>query len=257
MVPGTKSEYKVPDMFGRHRIGTVCLCLTALAALRAATAAPIPEYRAVYRIDYNGEVATGTEEVALSYDSAAGQYTFTVKDTVVKFPKRDRVLVMTFDLVNDGVRPSYLRWETGNCASCTQLYQFNWASGAVDLRSGGYRTVFRIGRAKGLVMSLAAVVALLPGRHELARLKGLLCKDSGDPVELATAVGVVHAQRRELRGGKEYSASDGDLWLARELGALPVRIESRAPGRKSETIEVTELQGIVTPADRGVAETPN
>jgi hypothetical protein len=257
VAPGTKSEYKVPDMFGRHRIATVCLCLTALAALRAATAAPIPEYRALYRVDYNDEVAAGTEEVALSYDSAASQYTLTVKDALVKFPQRDRVLVLTFDLLNDDVRPWSMRWETGNCATCTELYTFNWATGAVDVRRRGNRNVLPIGLYKSLVMYLGSVVARLPGRRELASLKGVLCKDSGDQVELTTAVGVVHAERREFRGGKAYPNSDVDLWLARELGGLPVRTESRAPGRRSKTMEVTQLYGIATPADHGVAETAN
>jgi hypothetical protein len=236
----------------RPRIAALASALGGLATLSAA-AAPIPEYRAAYRLDAGDEAAVGTEEVGLSYDAATGRYTLSVTDTEHKFPARARTVILTFDLVDDDVRPDTMRWEYGTCAVCTRIYLFDWARRGVEMRNRGYALRWSLSQKTNLVIYLAGVAALLPGRRELVGFEGAYFTESDGAVELATAVGRVHAERVALRGGKDATA-DADLWLARELGDLPVRMESRTPSKPAQTLELTELHGIGTVADRDVTE---
>lgn len=233
----------------RCTIAAIGLGVVALAAPPDTTAAPIPEYRALYRATVN-ETAAGTSEFSLSYDSSGEKYTLTIKD--VDERSRTYMTALEFDLADDGVRPLAYRQEKGRCVSCTYAVRFNWEEGRAEIKYQGTRLVVPVRRdkvaPKGLVFDLITMVAMLPGRRELAGFKGALSLESLGMVELATTVGPVHAEHLAYRGAKESDASD--LWLARELGDVPVRIELSS-GKSATMLELAELRGLALSPARG------
>ncbi|HZF29831.1 MAG TPA: hypothetical protein VE907_11975 [Gammaproteobacteria bacterium] len=231
----------------RSSIAAIGLGVIALAAPPVTVAAPIPEYRALYRTIVDG--ATVTADVSLSYDSVAGEYTLGWNG--VDESSHEYVTTLQFQLVEDKVRPVAYRQQWDKCAACysTIALRFNWETGRVESRFHGSRNVQPLSR--NLARDLATLVATLPGRRELEGFDDVLSADSLEMVELTTPIGPVHADRVVLRGAKQPHP-DGDVWLAHELEDLPVRIDLSS-GKTSMLLELAELRGIELSAVRGGA----
>ena len=218
-------------------IGLGVVALTAFAAPPAASAAPIPEFQASYSaVD---ETAASSADVSLSYASVAGKYTLVVKR--VDKTAREIEMTLRFDLVDDRVRPLTYRSRDSRCSSCTLTVSFDWDAGRFHRNTRGRDSVgsliARDGSPNGLVGDVAVFVAMLPGRRGLAGFDNALTVKSLGTVELATALGPVHAEGRALQGPPEAT-----FWLARELEHLPVRIQ--AFSLSFATVQLVELRGI-------------
>jgi hypothetical protein len=226
-------------------IGLGVVALIALAPPSATRAAPIPEYRASYRaID---ETAASSADVSLSYDSVAGSYTLVVKR--VDKTAREIETTLRFDLVDDRVRPLAYRSKDSRCASCTLTVRFAWDARGYHLNTRGNDSVgslvARDGSLSGFVGDVGLLVAMLPGRRGLAGFDNALTVKSLGTVELATALGPVHADGHALQGPPEAT-----LWLAQELEHLPVRIQAFSI-YSFATVQIVELQGIELSAAPG------
>jgi len=222
-------------------IAALGLGVVALSASPTSLAAPIPEYRALYRnVD---EGAPGSADVSLTYDSVAGRYTLIV--TRVDAVERESEKTLRFNLVDDKIRPLTYREEYGRCGSCTVAVTFDWDGRRYGHDSGGYQYVGllteRDGSPSRVVRDVAMLVANLPGRRELAGgFDDVLTEKSLGTVELTTPLGSVRADGRALRW------RDAAIWFARELDDLPVRIVAFGVG-----LELAELQGIELMVTRG------
>lgn len=221
-------------------VATICLGLVAFGSPQGATSAPIPEYRAVYRIT-TGEAVTGSADYSLSYDAAAATYTLEAKQFDEKSRQSGMTRKLEFVLVENGIRPLAYRREKGSCVACTAAVRFSWEARAAELRYKGVRRVVPL--RHDLVDELAELVAMLPGRYSLEGFGDAISSEPLGTLVLATALGPLKTERRALRG-----AVTSDVWLAQALDGLPVRIETSA--RKPSLWEVTELHGIGTPAAR-------
>jgi hypothetical protein len=219
------------------------LGLLALAVPPAAPAAPIPEYRALYRVAVD-DVDSGFADYSLSYDAVAGEYTL-----IERTGKESQyVATLQFVLVNDSVEPREYRKEVRGCATCTTAVRFNWATGRVEYKNRGSRLVVRLVEHDGwsdFLETLLGLTTMLPGRRELAGFDDALSVTFLGTDEVPTQLGPVRAERSELRAAKKRDVVD-ELWRAPDLADVPLRRRTDS-GKSTTTLELADLQGIDLP----------
>src|SRR5882672_2606847 len=211
-------RYQRPGRTMKAWLAIIGLGAAACGATPAAMAAPLPEYRAIYRpIDQTG---SRDARVSLRYDSASEEYTFIVS----RFDTFDHELVTTlqFHLVDDKIQPFAYRDENRACATCTEALRFNWIDRRVEYKTRGSRHVAALTTTyeplRTIVNDIAMLVTMLPGRRQLEGFEDLVSIRPLGTVELATTLGSVHVEGHALHG-----TTRSVVWLARELEDLPVR----------------------------------
>ncbi len=189
----------------------------------------------------------------MTYDSVAGTYTLIVMR--VDRTSGEIETTLRFDLVDDRVRPIAYREKSSRCSGCAITVSFAWDAGRFHYNTRGNDSlgslIARDGSPDSLVRVVAVFVAMLPGRRGLARFEYSLAGKPLGTVELATALGPLHAEGHALQG-----PPDATFWLSRDLEYLPVRIQAFSP-YSFATVQLVELSGIQLSAAAGAVASQN
>jgi hypothetical protein len=223
-----------------------------LATEQLAAADTVPEYRAVYRIDDHRAVGVGRMEIAVSRGAASDSYRFVAQVIETKRPDRPLVIEMSFRVVGDRVQPLELHMEQqAGRRPHTVGIEFDWtlhdAVLRYDERQQRYPLVAFDDRDERelrieVLEPLAGMLAFLPGRREIAGFDGVLSVQSFGAAEISLPMGLVPVERLVMHGkGDEMSL---EVWRARELADLPVRLFGPVMGRRATTMELMELEGL-------------
>jgi hypothetical protein len=249
--PPTGASQPTSEAQMKSPIAVLGFVLAAIAMPPTVLAAPIPEYRALYRaVD---ESDTASAEVSLSYDSVTAVYTLTFER--VDATAREFLRSLRFDVVDARVRPLTYRQQNGRCMSCTLTAEFDWNERRVDYYAGGGRRRGSLAERNGtpniVFRDVAMLVAMLPGRRELAGFYHVLAAETPSTAELVTAIGPVHAEERALRW-----TTDAAVWLAPQLEHLPVRMRAFGTALQIAELHGIELRPIVVPSSVEAAVRP-
>ena len=225
--------------------------ITAPPPSDEAAATPVPEYRAVYRLDDKRTVGAGRLEIAVSHDRTSDRYDLVATMIEVKRPERVLVEKMPFRLVGDRVQPLGVHMEERGRRVNTGTIEFNWALHEVILRFDEREERYPLitfqdrdeqGPPIAVLEPLAAMIALLPGSREIAGFDDVLSSESLGAADVSLPIGPLTVERFVLRGkGKDMSF---EVWRARELADLPVRVTGPVMVRNATTFELTELHGL-------------
>jgi hypothetical protein len=214
-------------------------------------AAPISEYRAVYRIDHKKTVGGGRLEIAVTHDRASDSYELVATAIEIKHPERVLVMKMPFRLVSDRVQPLELHIEDRGRPAFTAAIEFDWALHEIIGRFAGRVQRFPLvafedrdeqGQPIAVLEPLAGLIAFLPGSREIAGFDDVLASESLGAADVSLPIGSVAVERVVLRGMLKDTSLE--VWRALDFGDLPVRVTGPAMVRKATTFELTELHGI-------------
>lgn len=231
----------------------------SLATEPLAAAATMPEYRAVYRVDDHRKVGVGRMEIAVSHDGASDGYEFVAQVIETKRPEPPLVIEMSFRLVGDRVQPLEIHMEqqAGRRPHMVAI-EFDWtlhdAVLRYDERQRRYSLVAFDDRDERelrieVLEPLAAMVAFLPGRRELAGFDDVLPVQSFGAAEISLPMGLVPVERLVMHGeGDDMSL---EVWRARDFAGLPVRLLAPVMGERATTMELVELDGFERAAEGG------
>ena len=236
------------------------LLTTALVSQASASAiGDLPTYRAVYRVDRDGK-NSGTAEWSLTYDAERDVYCFvsslSVKG-VLRLALPEPILERAvFRYENGAIAPSEFFYEDGTRRGEESFYTaFDWPKNRAITIARGQRSDLEV--QPGVLDRATMYVALMrnlasgeaPRTYRLAdddTIKTYSYSRNGQET-ISTSVGTFATE--VLAQQREGSSRRLLLWLAPELGFLPVRMEQHENGRPDSisVLEHVEIDGIAEP----------
>jgi hypothetical protein len=251
----------VQNVITMFTLNAACASLLALTAACAGAEPPaIPDYAAVYQVTERNKTTTvGTIEVAIRYDGAAANHQLVARLTAEGLAK-PAVLRTFFRLVDGGlIRPLATRAEDG--APGGRVYEevkFDWDAGvAVTTKADGrtYKTPLDAKTAvaknnlQRLLQPVYQITLILPGRLRIAGFESRVEYVPAEPAEIETIFGALHTEAYVLH--VDGHPTPTKVWVAPELGNVPVRLEDQTSRREAEVDTLVELHGIERSAPVG------
>jgi hypothetical protein len=228
------------------------------AAMPAAASASeyLAPYRAVYRVERDGEVG-GRSEWTLSYEAANRRYRF-VSSTKVEGPlaivaPKPVVETADFEYENGAIVPLTFSYEDGTRSGERSFRTtFDWTEGQAYTAARGYSTQVEI--VAGVLDPVTVQMVLM---RDLAKEASNVQADhvyrfvDGESVSTLSfstggreVVGSAQIETRRIEQRREGSSRRTLLWLAPELEFLPIRIEIQDGLTASVfTLESVEIEG--------------
>jgi hypothetical protein len=241
-----------------NRSKMLTLVMLAAAAMPAAASASedLAPYRAVYRVERDGELG-GRSEWTLSYEAAHRRYRF-VSSTTAEGPLKlvaPKPVVETadFEYDNGAIVPLTFSYEDGTRSGERSFRTtFDWAEGQAYTAARGYSTQVEID--PGVLDPITAQVILMRDlATEASRLQTGLAYRFVDGESIGTLsfskcgselVSSAQIETWLIEQRREGSSRRTRLWLAPELGFLPIKIEIDDGLTASVfTLEYVEIDG--------------
>jgi Protein of unknown function (DUF3108) len=227
----------------------------ALLNMAADAADPaIPTYTATYEVEYKGKIV-GTSEFKVVYDDAQSAYEFTshtVLKGLLKLASPNPVIERSRFRVEDGrIRPLEFWYEDGSRKGEDNLHVvFDWDTRVALVSGADFRR--EIALEDGALDRATVQVALMsdlnatgrPGRYLYADEDGLKAYAYTDNGDATTPTGLGSLATKAFVQQREGSTRSTWLWVAPELGYLPVRIEQRRDGEVQNAFTLAAVEGL-------------
>jgi hypothetical protein len=229
----------------------------ATASVGTTHGAPDPTvttYTATYRVEYKGKEA-GTAEFSVRYLADQDLYEFssrTLAKGLLKLARPNPAVDRSqFRIVNGGILPVEFWYEDGSRSGEDNLHiVFDWQRRIATVSSAEARREIEL--PEGALDRGSIQVALM---RDLAAGRALRSRSLADDDAVVTyeytdngtetvATGMGPLLARALTQQRAGSSRVTNLWLAPELGFLPVRIEQRRDGEVQTSFTLVGVSGL-------------
>lgn len=230
------------------------LGLLACSSNGAVAAEAVPTYTATYQVEYKGK-DLGTSEFSVRHSADSDVYEFssrTVAKGLLKLMSPNPVIERSkFRVTDAGIVPLEFTYEDGSRKGEDNVHiAFDWERriATVTDSSGRREIALRAGALDRGSLQVALMRDLAttgrPAHYLVAdeeAVKDYVYMEHG---ETTTATGIGSLATRELMQQREGSSRSTWLWVAPDLGFLPVRIEQRRDGEVQTAFTLASVTGL-------------